>query len=112
LYDLRRRLHRTRLNRTTPRAMARDRQSALKLVELILFDAYRLLAAPAEAVRPDHLAEHDDLLVAQTLVRDLDLPVFARILLCARRVRAARVHAWERLLGEHLFNTLRKLKPD
>jgi hypothetical protein len=84
VYHLRRRLRRAGIRGAASRAVARDRESALKLVELILLDAYSLLAAPAEPFGPGRVTQREAL--ATLLVKyQLDFLFGARGLREVRR---------------------------
>src|SRR5215207_11754641 len=102
LYDLRGRRRLSGFGALPKVAVARDRDRAVQLVELLAADADSLLATPAETLSPGQVSQRDALAALLLLGRDLDL------LLCARgfegttrRCAAARFHIWEQLLGEH-----------
>jgi len=74
-----------------PDTMARDRDRAVKFVELVAVNANRLLTAPAETFRPGEILERDTLDSFVPLERDLDLLILARTLEGVCR-RVARLH--------------------
>jgi hypothetical protein len=59
--------------------MARDRECAVKVIQLFAIEPYGLLAAPAETFRPGRIAKHYTLLRAFVwLQTDFNAPVRAR----------------------------------
>jgi hypothetical protein len=82
--------------------VARGRDGAVQLVQLLAADAYGLLATPAETFSPRQIPERDDFAAALLLlVGDLNLLLRTRGFEGApRRCAAARKHDWERLLEE------------
>src|ERR1044071_805717 len=81
-------------------AVARDRDRAVQLVELLAADADGLLTTPAETLSPRQIPQRDDLAAALLLLeRDLDLLPCARGFEgTTRRHAAARKHHWKQLL--------------
>jgi hypothetical protein len=58
-------------------AVARDRQSAVKVVKLFCVEANGLLAAPAESFRPSGLTQHDAFDALVLFHRDFDSFIIA-----------------------------------
>jgi hypothetical protein len=56
--------------------MARDREGTMKVVDLIAVQPDRLLAAPAESLRPRRMAEHDALNARLILYNNFDSLIF------------------------------------
>jgi hypothetical protein len=103
LYDLRGRRRLAGFGALPTVAVARDRDRAVQLVELLAADAYGLLATPAETLSPGQVSQRDALAAAFLLLeRDLDPLLRARGFegTTRRCAAAARIHTWEQLLGE------------
>jgi len=97
LYDLRGRRRLSGFGALPPVAVARDRDRAVQLVELLPADTYRLLATPAETISPRQIPQGDALAAALLLLeRDLDLLPCARGFEgTTRRCAADRLHTWQ-----------------
>jgi len=73
-------------------AVSRDRDCAMQIIELFGLDPNRLLATPAETLRPCRILERNVIVILALLDNNLDLLILACAPKNIRRHSAVRLH--------------------